>query len=198
MGKKKRKPWFKIKFGWTTKRLHETEGPEATKTSIMKKVRDRLLEPLRKVFRKKTDVLDVPLVYHVVIKREREYPLIDIQTPGTMFVHKGGAIIYSCRTLELPWKDNQRNISCIPYGEYDVKKRHTQKYGEHFHVLGVNGRSYILIHSGNFVSDIQGCILVGRNFTDLNGDSIKDVTNSKQTLYELNLLLPNNFKLIIK
>ena len=28
-----------------------------------------------------------------------------------------------CDTLELPWKDNQRSISCIPAGEYKVRIR---------------------------------------------------------------------------
>ena len=28
-----------------------------------------------------------------------------------------------CDTLENPWLDNQRNISCIPEGEYKVRLR---------------------------------------------------------------------------
>ena len=72
-----------------------------------------------------------------------------------------------CDTLELPWKQNQRNISCIPAGEYDARLRLPRESAtrEYIHLLikDVPNRSYILVHIGNTTSDTQGCILVGQS-----------------------------------
>ena len=75
-----------------------------------------------------------------------------------------------CYTIELPWRDNKRNISCIPTGEYQVVPYTSRKFGRVFHVLDVPNRSGILIHSGNVAGDKNkgykthsyGCILPGR------------------------------------
>ena len=67
-------------------------------------------------------------------------------------------------TLERPWLNNARNISCIPKGKYKVKylpKSYSGKYKKIFHVLKVPGRSGILIHNGNLVTHTKGCILLG-------------------------------------
>ena len=70
-----------------------------------------------------------------------------------------------CDTLENPWLDNQRNISCIPKGEYDVRLRLARESAtrDYLHLLvkDVPNRSHILIHIGNFPKDTSGCILVG-------------------------------------
>jgi hypothetical protein len=68
---------------------------------------------------------------------------------------------YECFTLELPWKENTRKISCIPTGTYKLVHRTSPKYKEHLHVTGVPNRDLILIHTGNSAKDILGCILVG-------------------------------------
>jgi hypothetical protein len=52
-------------------------------------------------------------------------------------------------------------------------------------VREVPGRSAILVHRGNFVSDTEGCILVGRGFTDIDSDGLTDVTDSTETLAEM-------------
>jgi hypothetical protein len=78
-------------------------------------------------------------------------------TIGSMYVDGK----FQCFTLELPWKENQRKISCIPEGTYKVVHRTSPKYKEHLHVTGVPNRDLILIHTGNSAKDILGCILVG-------------------------------------
>jgi hypothetical protein len=105
-----------------------------------------------------------------------------------------------CKTLELKWLDNTRSKSCIPEGKYTVIKRlaHEKRKYNHFHVLNVPNRSYILIHTGNYSSQILGCILVGNKHIDMNKDGLLDVANSTITLQRLYDLMPDSFELTIR
>lgn len=105
--------------------------------------------------------------------------------------------VFSFYTLELPYLENQFQISCIPKGEYNVEKRNSTKYKDHFHILDVPDRSYILIHAGNYKTHTKGCVLVGRTLKDINKDGFRDVTSSKDTMKKLNEILPNTFRLTI-
>jgi hypothetical protein len=95
---------------------------------------------------------------------------------------------FSCYTLELPWRENQRNISCIPKGEYNVKIRISPKYGKVYHVKEVPNRTFILIHSGNWAGDVSkgyrshvnGCLLLGKSRGKLAGQLA--VLNSRLTV----------------
>jgi len=49
----------------------------------------------------------------------------------------------------------------------------------------VPNRSEILIHKGNYHSDILGCILIGNDLSDINKDGYLDVTSSKKAIKEL-------------
>tara|TARA_R100000963_G_C4598443_1_gene73065 strand:+ start:260 stop:712 length:453 start_codon:yes stop_codon:yes gene_type:complete len=85
----------------------------------------------------------------------------DKSTIGELFVN-GERF---CDTLELPWKDNQRSISCIPEGQYKVRMRLPRESAtrDYIHLLvkDVPSRDYILFHIGNTAKDTRGCILVG-------------------------------------
>lgn len=64
-----------------------------------------------------------------------------------------------CKTIELPWKANQRNISCIPKGIYKVRKRFSAKFKWHLEVMNVKNRDLILFHPANDVlKELNGCI----------------------------------------
>ena len=82
-------------------------------------------------------------------------------TIGELFIN-GERI---CDTLENPWIDNQRNVSCIPEGVYPVRLRLPRESAtrDYLHLLvqEVPNRDFILVHRGNFPSQTQGCILVG-------------------------------------
>ena len=71
-----------------------------------------------------------------------------------------------CDTLENPWLNNQRNISCIPAGQYKVRLRLPRESAtrDYLHLLvqDVPNRDYILFHIGNTAKDTSGCILVGQ------------------------------------
>ncbi|QAA81406.1 hypothetical protein EI546_06535 [Aequorivita sp. H23M31] len=120
------------------------------------------------------------------------------QTLGELRLEKNGKTIFECKTLELPWRNNAVQKSCIPAGKYQVVTRFSPKFKNHFHVLDVPGRSWILIHAGNYYTDILGCILVGEKHLDLNGDGPRDVTDSKNTLKKLLQLAPEGFELSIQ
>ena len=125
------------------------------------------------------------------------YPHSKKETIGSGFVLENDFIKYEFLTLELPWKDNKKRVSCIPIGEYPVVKRWSKKFGDHFHILDVPNRDYILIHKGNYHTDILGCILPGDDLDDINDDNEVDVINSTKTLNKLLKMLPDSFTLKI-
>ena len=111
---------------------------------------------------------------------------------------------FSCFTLELPWRDNQSNISCIPSGEYDVTIRKSPKFGVTYWVLEVPDRSYVLIHSANvagdvsrgFKSHLNGCIALGRKRGTIYGQ--RAVLISRLAVKDfMAKMRGENFKLII-
>jgi hypothetical protein len=67
-------------------------------------------------------------------------------------------------TLEETWKDNQKEISCIPTGVYICQRVTSPKFGGTFQVMDVPNRDHILFHKGNTTEETLGCILVGEQF----------------------------------
>ena len=64
-----------------------------------------------------------------------------------------------CCTIELPWVENHRMISCIPEGRYELIKRYTEKRGWHLLVKDVPDRDGILFHPANYaLKELKGCI----------------------------------------
>lgn len=109
-----------------------------------------------------------------------------IQTIGQGFIlDKLGRVLFSFKTLELSYKNNARKKSSIPCGNYKLVKRYSLKFRNHLHVLNVQNRDYILIHSGNFFTDILGCIIVGDAHTYINKDGQLDIINSGLTMDKL-------------
>ncbi len=102
-----------------------------------------------------------------------------------------------CFTLELPDANNASNVSCIPNGRYKCAKIVSPSLGKCIEISGVIDREYIRIHSGNYTSQIKGCVLVGDSLKDINNDGIIDVTNSKATLENIMGNLPDEFEIIV-
>lgn len=124
---------------------------------------------------------------------------------GTFGVLACPELSFSCFTLELPWRDNQRSISCIPAGEYLVKTRQSPRFGLVFHVQDVEGRSFILFHSGNYAGDVhkgwkthsEGCLLFGKARGWIGNQ--RAVLNSRLAQREFQRVMNNEpFKLIIQ
>lgn len=97
-----------------------------------------------------------------------------------------------CWTYELPWLGNVINKSCIPVGSYDVIKAVSPRFGDCFHLSKVPGRSGILIHPGNDITDTRGCILPGLDITPIG------VIHSRKAMDRLLDALPSRFTLNIR
>lgn len=75
----------------------------------------------------------------------------------------GGQVLH---TTELPWRNNTRQLSCIPPGVYTCVLVNSPKFGRVYGVQAVPGRSHVLIHSANLGGDstlgwatqLHGCI----------------------------------------
>jgi hypothetical protein len=64
-----------------------------------------------------------------------------------------------CNSIELPWKNNQQRISCIPEGKYELVKRYSLRFKWHLQLKDVKGRDLILIHPANDAfMELKGCI----------------------------------------
>lgn len=79
-------------------------------------------------------------------------------------------------TVELPWRDNATQISCIPVGLYRCEEIKSPRFGRVYQVMNVPGRTAILIHAGNWGgdkakgwdSDLLGCIAPAMKIGTLN------------------------------
>jgi hypothetical protein len=123
-------------------------------------------------------------------------PVNDGQTEILGWMRIEGETIY---TLERPWVNNQRSISCIPPGEYIVSYLHRSSSGKYrrvYHVQNVPNRLGILIHQGNVEAHTRGCIIVGTSHGVLKGK--RAVLSSAVGLQKLRSIVgENTFKLVI-
>jgi hypothetical protein len=83
------------------------------------------------------------------------YPEYKGSTPGAFYYDK----TLICYSLERPWLDNQRNISCIPLGIYPLEITMSGRFKKMLPLIHpVPGRSGIRIHAANHVRELEGCI----------------------------------------
>jgi len=98
---------------------------------------------------------------------------------GTFSVFVCPEADFTCRFIELPWRDNINQLSCIPTGDYIVKPYNSPKFGLVFCINNVPNRTSILVHSGNFAGNIEkgwktnslGCLLPGERIGTINGQN---------------------------
>lgn len=110
-------------------------------------------------------------------------------TCGNLYVNDA----LECWTLELPSKDGMPG-SAIPAGTYPVilapspkflavNDSWVQQYASAMpHIQPIPGRSLIMIHWGNYPSNTDGCVLVGKSHQN---DSIGESRQAFSELYPL-------------
>ncbi|WP_413999276.1 DUF5675 family protein [Flavobacterium sp. W1B] len=66
---------------------------------------------------------------------------------------------FICNCIELPWKQNEARVSCIPEGKYFIRRRYSNKFKWHLEVVNVVNRKFILVHpANNALLELNGCI----------------------------------------
>ena len=123
------------------------------------------------------------------------------QTPGILAIMDKGEMLFRCRTLELKDMGNIKKLSRIPDGTYWVEKIIRPDGRNGLWVKNVPNRSAILLHSGNYATglkvDIEGCILVGMGYKDLNKDGHLDIVESTKTFDRLFTIVDAKFEIEI-
>jgi len=116
-------------------------------------------------------------------------------TRGTLLVDLEIETSAPFQTLELPWRDDKSDVSCVPEGDYTLYPFLSPTHGLVWRLnnpsLGVYGtgmvpegaRFGIEIHAGNTFGDTLGCILVGLTGTQT------QVLESDQAMIDLRAVL---------
>lgn len=105
------------------------------------------------------------------------------RTLGNLYVRKRGAQVYSCHTLELPWKDNANEVSCVPAGIYTIELEHSAAFRmKLWELKGVPGRSEVKVHAANFPGQLKGCIGTATRLKDIDHDGKLDAESSRLAL----------------
>jgi hypothetical protein len=85
-----------------------------------------------------------------------------------------------CKTLEKEWLDNEKFVSCVPVGIYELEKHESDKYGSTValisDILNVthqdeegSERYAILIHGANIPTQLAGCLAMGETYCHIMG-----------------------------
>lgn len=116
------------------------------------------------------------------MKKRRVVEIIRLEESdqGTFGVLKIDKAVF-CVTLEQNDEENRANESSIPAQQYICRRIDSPKYGETFEILNVPGRSDILIHSGNFINNTKGCVLLGTSYGQIYGQ--RAVISSDKAFY---------------
>jgi hypothetical protein len=108
-------------------------------------------------------------------------------------------------TGELPWRQNQKMISCIPDGEYLCVWTFSPRFQKHTYLLkDVPGRDAIRIHAANYMGDrtmklrsqLDGCIAFGEAYGWTDKQQYLRESASAVRCFE-NTMRGQNFKLRI-
>mgnify|MGYP000908342658 FL=1 len=120
-----------------------------------------------------------------------------------------GRLIYNDArffTVERPWADNAKSVSCIPEGVYKMEKYNSPNFGNTYAVVGNTvslfedaryQRSGILFHVANTMDDLKGCIGLGKSLGWVNNKwAVVSSDKAMKEFFSLNI--PHNTSLIIK
>jgi hypothetical protein len=114
----------------------------------------------------------------------------DKQVLGDCAITESGKDIFLAKSLERADNNNQRNISCIPQGEYLCVLEYSNRFDcDLWEIKGVPNRSECKFHSANYWHDLNGCIALGTKYLDIDNDGFRDVLSSKNTMKKFHKIL---------
>ncbi|MCF7843895.1 DUF5675 family protein [Candidatus Gracilibacteria bacterium] len=127
------------------------------------------------------------------IKYDSDIPVVVLKRAYSDSNQQLGDIIadgFTCKTLERAWKDNAKNISCIPKGRYECRWTFSPRFMKYtYEVMNVPNRSGIRFHGANMFFQLNGCIALGTHYGDLNHDKSADIFNSQTTINRFNAVM---------
>ncbi len=90
---------------------------------------------------------------------------------------------WRCYTIERPDHGNQRYVSCIPEGVYELVLGRFNRGGyDAWELRNVPGRNLIKIHIANIMHHVSGCVGLGSGLGFIDG--FWAVTDSRHTFQE--------------
>lgn len=106
------------------------------------------------------------------------------ETLGKCYIkHENGKVEYIGNSLERAWENNEKRISCVPEGKYDLVLEYSPRFHKKlWELYGVPNRRECKFHSANFWFQLNGCVSLGNKRIDINKDGVKDVTSSRLTM----------------
>jgi hypothetical protein len=106
---------------------------------------------------------------------------------------------FCCYTLERPWRNNEKNVSCVPAGTYDIERYDSAKFPDCFSLVNFNlgvgltesyHRNFILIHPANRVEELLGCIAPGKGLSGYMEQW--QTVDSRKAIQDLKFIVYNN------
>jgi hypothetical protein len=102
--------------------------------------------------------------------------MVDIKYPKHMWLWRFPSTIYGtfgvlldgfipfCVAIEREWRNNQKNVSCFPDGDYVCQRVLSPKFGDTFEITNIPNRTHCLFHKGNIDDDSHGCVILGEQY----------------------------------
>jgi len=134
----------------------------------------------------------------------------DKQVLGVGMILDDTRLLSTFKTLELGWKLNANNESCIPVNsepftnwlgdvvtpadEYILRFEKSHKFKmKLWEIYGVHGRAECKFHTANYFRQLNGCVAPGDMHLDIDKDGYRDVRNSRNTLLnKIHAILPQD------
>lgn len=123
----------------------------------------------------------------------------DKQTIGRCYVrNEQGKIEFEAASLERGWLQNKPNVSSVPAGVYMLVKEYSPRFDtDLWELKEVYNRSETKFHVSNYWYQLEGCIALGQDFTDINDDGYLDVTHSGNTMDAFHNVMKGHKALLI-
>ena len=83
-------------------------------------------------------------------------------------------------TIELPWRDNAPNVSCIPTGDHQAFWAWSPRHGRAVYHVAAEGRAGVEVDVANWSSELRGCLAMGRKIAKFPGKGW-GITNSRSS-----------------